>query len=128
MLTERLGIAASCVNVPVNVPYLVILAIGLGSCLAQAEDFICPTCSLSGPNAEKDCENYLSQPDLSHPVCECKDQPQCIVYKNKHFGLFTRICASESIYQEELQKCNADPGCQMGRCFTSGCFATLGEN
>ncbi|XP_078369269.1 uncharacterized protein LOC144653197 [Oculina patagonica] len=104
----------------VIVLHLSILTMGL----AQAKDFICPTCAMYGPNAQEDCENNFVNPV---PVCEYKDQPQCIVYKNG--WMFTRACASESIYQENFKRCKADPRyCQMGRCFTSGCLATLGEN
>ena len=85
-------------------------------------DFICPTCMTMGPNAQEDCESKYF-----YPVCEYTDRPQCVVYKHL-VGLFTRICASESKYQEELKKCKADSDCQMGRCFKSGCLATLGEN
>ncbi|XP_078354706.1 uncharacterized protein LOC144639274 [Oculina patagonica] len=102
----------------VIVPYLAILTIGL----AQAEDFICATCASMGPNAQEDCEN-----NFSYPVCEYKDQPQCVIYKNSVYNFFTRICASESIYQQQLERCKAEPGCQMGRCFTSGCLATLDD-
>ncbi|KAL9951809.1 hypothetical protein ACROYT_G044541 [Oculina patagonica] len=111
--THDCGSLASCTNT-------------VGSYNCSSADFICATCASSGPNAQEDCEN-----NFSYPVCEYEDQPQCVIYKKTNgypaYDFFTRVCASESIYQRELERCRAEPGCQMGRCFTSGCLATFDD-
>ncbi|XP_078354698.1 uncharacterized protein LOC144639272 isoform X1 [Oculina patagonica] len=110
----------SIMRFTVIVLHLAILAMGL----SQAEDFICPDCLGWGDTqelAEQDCRNKLE-----NTPCK-KDQPQCVVHKDVGV-MFHRLCLSGKDYPEELRQCNAKPGCQMGRCFTSGCSATLGEN
>ncbi|KAL9951807.1 hypothetical protein ACROYT_G044538 [Oculina patagonica] len=101
----------------VIVLHLAIMAIGL----AQAEDFMCPSCVSWEPNAEEKCGN-----ELKNTPCGNEDQPQCFVYKDER--VFIRTCPLGKNYEEELQKCAKRPHCQMGRCFTSGCLATFGDN
>lgn len=86
-------------------------------------DFVCPTCATMGSDAEELCNN---EDNFAYPVCE-KENPFCIVYKSVYSWdtFFTRICADEADWQSNLKSCQAEPNCKMGRCFTSGCLATL---